>query len=228
MAFAAPVSHVYNPLRYAWAPHAEYLKRYGENHKEVLLLGMNPGPFGMAQTGVPFGEVTSVRDWLGIDAPVVQPRDPHPRRPVDGFACQRHEVSGQRLWGWARTRYGTPEQFFSRFFVINYCPLVFMEESGRNRTPDKLPRVEREALFRCCDQALMATVETLKAQWVIGIGYFAENRAVTALASQPVTVARVAHPSPANPLANQGWARRMDECLTKLGIEILPAHVIGE
>lgn len=100
MSFVAPVSHVYNPLRYAWVPHAEYLTRYGTGHKEVLLLGMNPGPFGMAQSGVPFGEVTVVRDWLGIEAPVTQPRHPHPKRPVAGFACQRHEISGQRLWGW--------------------------------------------------------------------------------------------------------------------------------
>ena len=36
--------------------------------KRVVFLGMNPGPFGMAQVGVPFGEVAAVRDWLRIDA----------------------------------------------------------------------------------------------------------------------------------------------------------------
>src|SRR5688572_32536315 len=95
---------------------------------------MNPGPFGMAQTGVPFGDVAMVRDWLGIVAAVAKPRDEHPKRPVLGFECQRSEVSGARLWGWARARFGTPQRFFERFFVANYCPLAFMESSGANRT----------------------------------------------------------------------------------------------
>ncbi|CAK0768169.1 single-strand selective monofunctional uracil DNA glycosylase [Gammaproteobacteria bacterium] len=220
MTFSAPVSHVYNPLRYAWAPHAEYLTRYGKGHKEVLLLGMNPGPFGMAQTGVPFGEVDLVRNWLGIEAPVSRPRYEHPKRPVEGFACRRHEVSGQRLWSWAREGCGTPERFFARFFVINYCPLVFMEESGRNRTPDKLPMAEREALFARCDHALAAMVETLGAQQVIGVGRFAADRAASALTGRSVAVVVVPHPSPANPAANQGWARLMDTRLTELGITL--------
>ena len=73
MHFGPPVTHVYNPLTYARAPHDLYLSRYGQGPKDVVLLGMNPGPWGMAQTGVPFGEVTAVRDWLGIEAPVNRP-----------------------------------------------------------------------------------------------------------------------------------------------------------
>ena len=107
--FADPVCCVYNPLEYARAPHELYLSRYGGGTKEVLLLGMNPGPFGMAQTGVPFGDVAMVRDWLGIVAAVTKPRDEHPKRPVLGFDCHRSEVSGARLWGWARDRFGTPQ-----------------------------------------------------------------------------------------------------------------------
>src|SRR5262245_9501569 len=141
--FGPPVTHVYNPLVYARAPHEAYLRRYGGGRGRVVLVGMNPGPFGMAQTGVPFGDVVMVRDWLGIDGPVGHPEHEHPARPVLGFACERSEVSGTRLWGWVKQRFGAPERFFSRFFVANYCPLAFMEDGGRNRTPDKLPTVER-------------------------------------------------------------------------------------
>ena len=147
LSFAEPVCHVYNPLDYARGPHEAFLKRYGEGPKEVLLLGMNPGPWGMAQTGVPFGDVGLVRDWLGITGKVSRPDGEHPKRRVEGFDCGRSEVSGSRLWGWARERFETPERFFARFFVINYCPLAFLEASGRNRTPDKLPKAEREALL---------------------------------------------------------------------------------
>ena len=73
MRFAAPVSHVYNPLDYAWAPNAAYLQRFGQGRKRVVFVGMNPGPFGMVQTGVPFGEIAAVRDWMGIEAEIVPP-----------------------------------------------------------------------------------------------------------------------------------------------------------
>ncbi len=218
--FAAPVTHVYNPLRYAARPHREYLRRFGTGPKEVVLLGMNPGPFGMAQTGVPFGEVGMVRDWIGIEAPVSRPRREHPRRPIEGFACRRSEVSGQRLWGWARERFGAPERFFSRFFVANYCPLVFMEESGRNRTPDKLTRAERDALYRVCDRALRETVAALAPRFVIGVGRFAETRAKAVLPEFAGTIASIPHPSPASPAANRGWAPLAEAALREIGVTL--------
>ena len=216
--FAAPVCCVYNPLEYARAPHELYLSRYGAGPKEVLLLGMNPGPFGMAQTGVPFGDVTLVRDWLEIFAAVDKPAPEHPKRPVLGFACGRAEISGTRLWGWARERFGTPERFFRRFFVANYCPLAFMEASGRNLTPDKLPAGEREPLFQACDAALRDVVRQLAPRIVVGIGGFAERRARAALAGEGVAVGTMLHPSPASPLANRGWAATIERQLAGLGV----------
>jgi single-strand selective monofunctional uracil DNA glycosylase len=218
--FAAPVCCVYNPLEYARAPHELYLSRYGDGLKEVLLLGMNPGPFGMAQTGVPFGDVTMVRDWLGIAAPVTKPRDEHPKRPVLGFDCHRTEVSGTRLWGWARDRFATPQRFFQRFFVANYCPLAFMESSGANRTPDKLPAAEQHALFRACDDALRDVVGVLRPRIVVGVGGFAERRARVALADENVAIGTILHPSPASPLANRGWAETVERQLQSLGVSL--------
>lgn len=221
MTFGPPVTHVYNPLVYARAAWDAYCARYGQGEREVLLVGMNPGPFGMAQTGVPFGEVHMVRGWLGIESPIGRPPVEHPKRPVEGFACHRSEVSGARVWGWARERFGTPEAFFARFFIANYCPLVFMGESGVNITPDKLPRSEREPLFEACDRALRRTVEHFRPRFVIGVGKFAEDRIRAALAAMPgPIVGRVPHPSPASPLANGGWAELMDRALAELGISL--------
>jgi single-strand selective monofunctional uracil DNA glycosylase len=218
--FAGPVVCVYNPLEYAREPHEQYLNRYGGSPKEVLLLGMNPGPFGMAQTGVPFGDVRMVRDWLGILAAVTKPADEHPKRPVLGFDCHRTEVSGTRLWGWARDRFGTPRRFFQRFFVANYCPLAFMESSGANRTPDKLPPAEQQALFSACDEALRCAVRLLQPQIVVGVGGFAERRARAALAGQNLTIGAILHPSPASPLANRGWAEAVERQLAGLGVAV--------
>jgi single-strand selective monofunctional uracil DNA glycosylase len=217
--FAPPVTHVYNPLRYARACHEAYLERYAGARGGALLIGMNPGPWGMVQTGVPFGEVELVREWLGIEARVGRPDPEHPKRPVQGFACTRSEVSGKRLWGWARERFGRPERFFARFFVWNYCPLAFLEESGRNRTPDKLPAAEAEPLFALCDEALRALVAELVPEHVIGIGAFAQRRARLALGEER-SVGSILHPSPASPLANRGWAARAERQLDDLGIRI--------
>lgn len=180
---------------------------------------MNPGPWGMAQTGVPFGTVNMVRDWMKIEGPVGKPAREHPKRPVLGFDVKREEVSGKRFWGWASDRFGTADHFFSRFFVANYCPLVFMEQSGRNRTPDKLPSAEKSELFQLCDQALRQVVLTLAPNLVIGIGKFAEDRAISALAGFDVRIGRVLHPSPASPMANRGWAQQAETQLARLGIQ---------
>lgn len=218
--FEPPVAHVYNPLRYAWRPHRLYLERFGAAPKEVVLVGMNPGPWGMVQTGVPFGEVAMVRDWLGIVGDVETPAHEHPKRPIEGFACRRSEVSGRRFWGWARSRFGTPEAFFRRFFVWNYCPLAFLEESGRNRTPDKLPAAERAPLEAACDDALRAAVAALAPERVLGIGRFAERRVRAALGEIDAPIGQILHPSPANPRANQGWEPEVEAQLRSLGIAL--------
>lgn len=219
--FSEPVAYVYNPLVYAWEPHQKYLERYGAGAKEVVFVGMNPGPFGMAQTGVPFGDVAMARHWLGIEGSVKRPPREHPKRPVMGFECERAEVSGSRFWGWARDRFGTPQLFFSRFFVLNYCPLVFIEESGRNRTPDKLTSGEKTKLFDACDTALFESVRALEARFVIGIGAFAEERIRSALGGRPdIEVGRVLHPSPASPVANRGWAERAEAQLLEIGVHL--------
>jgi single-strand selective monofunctional uracil DNA glycosylase len=205
------VTHVYNPLRYAWQPHRQYLERYGAARGRIVLLGMNPGPWGMAQTGVPFGEIELVREWMGIEAPVERPPDEHPKRPIEGFGCSRSEVSGRRLWGWARDRFGAAERFFEHFFVLNYCPLVFMEESGRNRTPDKLPAAERASVQEMCDAALRASVEALAPSRLIGVGRFAESS---------VEIGCVLHPSPASPAANRGWVEAAERELAEQGVRI--------
>jgi single-strand selective monofunctional uracil DNA glycosylase len=214
------VTHTYNPLVYARSGYDRYVACFGDTVKEVILVGMNPGPFGMAQTGVPFGDVEMVNGWMGINTRIGQPAEVHPKRPINGFSCTRREVSGRRLWGWAKHRYGNPEAFFKQFFVLNYCPLVFMEESGRNRTPDKLPTDEKKRVFKVCDQALQQSVEVFKPPWVVGIGRFAENRINIALKGMDLKIGGITHPSPANPKANQGWMPLVESELAALGIDL--------
>jgi single-strand selective monofunctional uracil DNA glycosylase len=215
--FAPPVTHTYNPLQYAWKMHQRYLQSIGPQGVDVLFLGMNPGPWGMAQTGIPFGQVAAVRDWMGISAPIERPQGEHPRRPVLGLACPRSEVSGERLWGLMAARFGTAERFFQRHLVANYCPLVFMEASGRNRTPDKLPAEERAALTEACDAHLAELIDALEPRWGVGVGVFAET-ALRRVAGDRLRVTRILHPSPASPASNRDWAAQATAQLQAAGV----------
>jgi single-strand selective monofunctional uracil DNA glycosylase len=220
--FGSPVTHVYNPLVYARKAYDDYLQRYAAPPKEVVFVGMNPGPWGMAQTGIPFGEVHAVRNWLDIETEVGTPEITHLKKPVTGFSCGKSEVSGRRLWGWARATSGSPEIFFRRFFVANYCPLLFLEASGRNCTPDRLKTVEKKPLLNACDRALRRMITFLKPHYVIGVGNFARDRVQEALEGMGLVVGRITHPSPANPKANRGWEKAVEQELTAIGVNFAP------
>ncbi|WP_146533410.1 uracil-DNA glycosylase family protein [Rubripirellula reticaptiva] len=220
MSFGDPVTHVYNPLNYAWDAHKAYLSLANDDGSRVVLLGMNPGPWGMAQTGIPFGEIAAAKDWLGIDLPVHRPAHEHPKRPVEGFACSRSEVSGRRLWGLFAERFPTSQDFFRDHFVVNYCPLVFMESSAKNRTPNKLPASERAELDAACDRHLASVLKALHPEIVIGVGAYAEEclKRVLATGCHEAKLGRILHPSPASPAANKDWAGTVTKQLTEAGV----------
>ena len=218
VSFEPPTYIVYNPLKYAWKPHEAYLRKYVNAQKKIVFLGMNPGPWGMAQTGVPFGEINLIKNWVGICDHVDQPTIVHQKRPIQGFACKKSEVSGKRLWKLFSNKYGHAKDFFKDHFVANYCPLVFMEQSGKNRTPDKLSVFEKNSLFEICDKHLKDLVQILKPVWVIGVGAFAEQRALHALEGLNVRIGRILHPSPASPASNKDWQGTVTKQLQALGV----------
>jgi single-strand selective monofunctional uracil DNA glycosylase len=220
ISFCDPVTHVYNPLRYAWRAHRAYLERANDQQVSVLYLGMNPGPWGMAQTGVPFGEVAVVRDWLGISTKVDSPPNEHPKRPIEGFQCSRSEVSGRRLWGLFAKRHKSVDEFFRDSLVLNYCPLVFMESTGRNRTPDKLSKTERTALELACDKHLAEALIATRCDVAVGVGAYAEAALAkaSALSKHQCKIVRMLHPSPASPAANRDWEGTVTSQLVDAGV----------
>lgn len=213
------VPFVYDTFDYAWDGWRLYVEEWLDTPREALFLGMNPGPWGMAQTGVPFGEIEAVRHWLGLAPQIRRPDREHPKRPIEGMECGRSEVSGRRLWGLFIERYGTPKAFFARFAVVNYCPLVFMAESGRNITPDKLPKEEATPLFAACDRHLSAVLDALSPTTAIGVGRFAESalrRVLSDLGREAPSIRRILHPSPASPAANRDWKGAVERELSDL------------
>lgn len=220
--FEGKVNHVYNPLIYAKEPHRDYILKYGNGKKNVLFLGINPGPWGMAQTGIPFGEISYVKDWLGIQGDILQPEKSHPKRHIKGWDCPRSEVSGRRLWGLMEERFETAVRFFKDHYIENYCPLVFMEEGGKNLTPDKLPAEERDPLAEICDAHLSKVIEIMEPKFLVGVGKYAEKnlqRVVETMDNKDsYKISAILHPSPANPHANRGWAEAVTGQLIDQGI----------
>ncbi len=216
-------STILDPIAYAWANHRSYLEQWSRAGIEALLVGMNPGPWGMGQTGVPFGDPWHVRHFLEIDGRVERPENEHPRCPILGLESPRGEVSGQRLWGGAKRCFGDAGSFFERFFVANYCPLLFLAGSGANLTPDKLPKEWMAPVIEACDEHLRSVVAALEPRRVIGVGAWAAKRAEKTLGDDQGSrraaplIATLLHPSPASPAANKGWFRQARKQLAKIG-----------
>lgn len=220
--FGPPVSHVYLPTEYAWDTHRQYLEKFGGGKKRVVFLGMNPGPWGMAQTGVPFGEISAARDWMGISGAVGKPASEHPKREVTGFECTRSEVSGRRLWGLFSEKFPVAGDFFKDHFVVNYCPLVWMGETGKNITPDKLPKAEMAPVEDACRRHLAAVLGALRPEWLVGVGAYAEKKLIETvklhMPGQEFKTGKILHPSPASPLANRGWEPQAERQLLEMGV----------
>lgn len=206
LTFSKPVEVTYNPFNYAWDPYKDYIEKFASDQKDILFLGMNPGPFGMMQTGIPFGEIRAVRDWLGIEGMVNKPEIEHEKRPIVGWECERSEVSGRRLWGLFEEKFETPEKFFKNHFVMNYCPLGFLSATGSNITPDKIPKSEMQPVIEKCDAHLKEICEALKIKTAIGIGAYAKKRLDKTLVNSAIKTGVILHPSPASPKANKDWA----------------------
>ena len=220
--FSSPVEAVYNPLNYARSGFEEYINKFFHDNFKIIFLGMNPGPFGMAQTGVPFGEVEAVKNWLGLkNISIKIPEKLHPSYPVVGLDCKRSEVSGKRLWGLFKERFKTPENFFKEHLVLNYCPLLFIasgSKGGRNLTPDKLKINERKELFKICNECFRAVIEILNPEYIVGIGNFAALRAEESTEGLNVKIFKILHPSPASPLSAKDWPGKVTKQLVDYGI----------
>lgn len=218
--FSGPVTHTYLTVDYARAGYEGYLARFGASKKRVLMLGMNPGPYGMAQTGVPFGEIDAVKNWMGLNPEIGRPENEHPKRKISGMACERSEVSGRRLWGLFSERFPNAEDFFKEHLVMNFCPLVWMKDTGANLTPDKIRAEEMKPVDAACQRHLLRVIELLDPQYLIGVGAYAEKKLVAARdeLGHRAETGKILHPSPASPAANRGWAEAARRQLHELGV----------
>ncbi|XP_075222511.1 single-strand-selective monofunctional uracil-DNA glycosylase [Lycorma delicatula] len=204
-----PVEYIYNPLEYAFEVHSNFVNKFCNEKKQLLFLGMNPGPWGMMQTGVPFGDINTVKNWLKLSGNITEPHRQHPNKRVKGFDCKRVEVSGKRFWSLAQhLSNNNPNTFFSNSFLHNYFPLVLLSSTGKNITPADLKSSDQKLIQNICNESLLEILAHLQVKYVIAIGRFAERRVVSLLKNKNVTdikVVYISHPSPRNPASNKDW-----------------------
>jgi len=224
LSFGAPVTTIYHPIDYASEPHSDYVRRYCRSQKNVVFLGMNPGPFGMVQSGVPFGDCRLVREWLGVSGAVRKPANENAKRPIIGLECQRSEVSGTRFWNFIRSLSlnDDPNSFFRHCYVHNYCPAAFIDHKGKNITPASMKKSDLAALESICDEYLIKAIDVLGASVVVAIGVYARDRCRRVFSSElpRIRVEMIMHPSPANPATNTGggWAVKVRQQLEQLDL----------
>ncbi|XP_047511589.1 single-strand selective monofunctional uracil DNA glycosylase [Pieris napi] len=210
------VTHVYNPTIYARDTFEMYIRKYCNTKKKIMFFGMNPGPWGMSQTGVPFGEISSVRDWLGIEGCVGKPLEENAARPVRGFDCTRTEVSGKRFWGLFKKLCGFPEVFFETSLVYNYINQQWMNSKGCNITPADFKMSQMESLYNIGDLVFANVLRLYGVETVVAIGRFCLVRAQKAISQyillKNVKVIYLPHPSP-RVVNNNDWEERAISCL---------------
>jgi len=91
-----------------------------------------------------------------------------------------------------------------------------MEESGSNKTPDKLSPLLKNDIFDPCDKCLRDLVTITGVKKVIGVGKFARKR-IEKSVGDICEVGDILHPSPASPKANKNWTGEIEKQLTDLG-----------
>ncbi len=93
-----------------------YRKFYGDNERRRLILGINPGRFGAALSGVPFTDFKRLEAFCGISAE----------------GQRAHEPSSEFIYAMI-TAMGPVEDFYKRFYINSVCPLGFaiQKQGGR-------------------------------------------------------------------------------------------------
>ncbi|XP_054745917.1 single-strand selective monofunctional uracil DNA glycosylase [Anastrepha obliqua] len=212
------ITHVYNPVEYASGLHCAYLQKFLDGPKRVMFVGMNPGPNGMGQTGVPFGNILTVRNEMSLSGSVQQPPSVHVKRPVRGFECSIEEPSGVRIWSlFKKLAGGSLNTFGRQCFVHNFCPLIFYDNAGRNITPSELKGDYKEKIGKECLDVLDLELDLVKPEILVAVGLYMYGMVSRSRHAKDLKIYKLPHPSPRS-LNNQNWPEKAEQLLLELDL----------
>lgn len=196
---------IYNPLEYCLDPFIQYLEKGGEK-RDIVFLGMNPGPFGMMQNGIPFGASNFVNNYLNIEKDFDKQKieKEHPKYKIIGKNIERQEISGTKLWGLIQSFYPDSNTFLENQIVLNYLQLAILDkEKGKNITPDKLNKDVRTKIENICDNQLREILDILESKVLIGVGKYSYDSLLRVKKNEKVI--KINHPSPLNARYFKTW-----------------------
>lgn len=197
------VRRILNPLVYAWHLHEEYMGKVPQGTK-ILFVGMNPSPSSL--TGIPFYEKDAMTNLFG--APLLtQLLNEMPAK----YRGNETSESGQRFWEFVFKKFGSYDKFFRYCFIINYCPLIFMNKDGGNVPLDGFNDASQSLLknlMAISDSGLKDIIDHIKPTLIIGIGRYAFNRVRQANTSN-IKCYQIRHPSPATGMTSDQWMNKI-------------------
>jgi single-strand selective monofunctional uracil DNA glycosylase len=215
---------VLDPSRYGERWHAPFRRLYPPRARPLLVFGLNPGPYGMAQTGIPFTDLKRLAQGLPrlaaelarsgerLSLPGLAPSSLQP------FLTRTFESSSVRVHRFLRLAHGSAERAFREVVFVNPCPLLFIDRAlGENRTPADLPRALRAGVDEARVEVVSVAVARLRARGAIVLG-----RDAAAALSVPLrarlgerAVVEWEHPARAVP---DIWARGLLAALRRRGL----------
>lgn len=93
-----------------------YRKFYDDMNRRHLILGINPGRFGAAVTGVPFTDTKRLQSECGLTV----------------NAAATHEPSATFVYEVIKN-FGGVEKFYGHFYINSICPLGFTKTNEKGR-----------------------------------------------------------------------------------------------
>ncbi|XP_073819638.1 uncharacterized protein isoform X2 [Musca autumnalis] len=214
--------HTYNPVVHAAEIHCNYLQKYLDSPKRILFVGMNPGRYGALQTGIPFGNITTVKIGMGLKGRITPTPGQRGKIRIRGLEAPEveHDSSSTRFWRLISELFDGAENYldllFEKCFVHNFCPLVFIDSDGLNVS---LPYIEpNPRLFAECRKTLGKQITLLKPDLIICIGKFVRSMLSKTRQAKGREILMIEHPSYKNYISADKWIEDAKEVFQSNGL----------
>ncbi len=238
---------IWNPGLYGETWHARFRRLYRPGQHPLVVFGLNPGPYGMAQTGIPFTDIRRLVSALPDLAAELRGRGERVEPPglappgLRPYLSRSFESSAVRVYRFLKKGWGGAERGWTEVVVANPCTLLFIDPAeGKNRTPADLARAARlrgsgrdqvrelvESFGRIRIRCAVESIEALSPRGAILLGKDVQAALGPAL-RRILGEARVIpweHPARAVP---ESWASGLLSALRRRGLTgIAPARAGG-
>ena len=180
---------VWNPQLYGLPLYRRFATEHLPTSRgAIVALGLNPGKYGMSQTGIPFTDVTrAARVGIAIEPPGLAPASLRPF-----LKSYRVERSSASVYNLLDALWGGPAEGWRRLWAVAPCGLLFLEPDGTNVTPADARLARRDDVRELRLRVIRESVEAARPRGVLLLGQDVARVAADALGDVETLV--VDHP----------------------------------